>query len=73
MHALRHWRRQTAEEKEVPAFVIFSDKTLTQLVEHIPTTAFELHQIYGLGDAKINAFGEEIMEICRQFKNIQAA
>ena len=73
MHALRHWRRQTAEEKEVPAFVIFSDKTLAQLVEHMPTTAFELHQIYGLGDAKINAFGEEIMEICRQFKNIQAA
>ncbi|MBO4576089.1 MAG: DNA helicase RecQ [Neisseriaceae bacterium] len=69
MHALRYWRRQTAEEKEVPAFVIFSDKTLAQLVEHMPTTAFELHQIYGLGDAKINAFGEEIITICRQFKN----
>ena len=73
LNALRLWRRQTAESQQVPAFVIFSDKTLTQLVEYMPTTAFELHQIYGLGDAKINAFGEEIMTICRQFKNVQAA
>lgn len=71
--ALRQWRLDTAHAQNAPAFVIFSDKTLTQLVEYMPTTAFELHQIYGLGDAKINAFGEEIMKICRQFKNIQAA
>ncbi|MFV2030035.1 DNA helicase RecQ [Neisseria sp. S1] len=62
--ALRQWRISKAKAEEVPAYVICGDKTLRDIVEKMPQTVAELHDIYGLGEAKIQKFGLEILEIC---------
>ncbi len=61
-HLLRDWRRKRAQQSDVPAFVIMSDKTLNDLVRKKPTTEAELLAVYGLGEKKIAAFGKELVE-----------
>jgi ATP-dependent DNA helicase RecQ len=61
--ALRAWRRAEAEERGVPPYVIFSDKTLRELSRARPTTRGELRGIYGIGEAKLEAFGDAVLEL----------
>lgn len=58
---LRQWRRGEAQERGVPPYVIFSDKTLRELARVKPTTLYELRGIYGIGDAKLEAFGSAVI------------
>lgn len=62
--ALRHWRQQRAQAEEVPAYVVCGDKTLRDIVEKQPKSLEDLHQIYGLGEAKISKFGRDILHVC---------
>ena len=62
---LRAWRREEASERGVPPYVIFSDKTLRELARTRPTTLTELRGIYGIGEAKLEAFGDAIVKIMR--------
>lgn len=62
--ALRHWRQQRAQAEEIPAYMVFGDRTLRDLVEKMPRTLDELHPIYGLGEAKISKFGRDIVHVC---------
>ena len=61
--ALRAWRRSEAEERGVPPYVIFSDKTLRELARSRPSTRYELRGIYGIGEAKLEAFGDAVIEL----------
>ena len=63
---LRTWRREEAQERGVPPYVIFSDKTLRELARIRPTTLTELRGIYGIGDAKLEAFGDAIVKQMRE-------
>jgi ATP-dependent DNA helicase RecQ len=63
---LRKWRRSEAEHRGVPPYVIFSDKTLRELARVRPTTLYELRGIYGIGDAKLEAFGNALMTQIRE-------
>jgi ATP-dependent DNA helicase RecQ len=58
---LKLWRKEKAKELDVPAFIIFGDKTLRELAKVHPTTLEELPKIYGLGEAKIERFGRELL------------
>jgi ATP-dependent DNA helicase RecQ len=58
---LRLWRKEKAQELDVPAFVVFSDRTLRHLAQLQPKQTSELHQIYGMGPAKIERFGAELL------------
>jgi len=58
---LKYWRREKAEELDVPAFVIFSDRTLRHMAQLKPKGREELREVYGLGDAKIERFGAELL------------
>jgi ATP-dependent DNA helicase RecQ len=64
--ALRVWRRAEAQERGVPPYVIFSDKTLRELARVRPATQYELRGIYGIGDAKLEAFGEAVLRVVRE-------
>ncbi len=64
--ALRAWRKQRAAADNVPAYVIFPDRTLQSIVQQWPQQAHELAAIYGMGEAKIAAFGSEVLAICRE-------
>ncbi|QMT31637.1 DNA helicase RecQ [Alysiella filiformis] len=61
--ALKQWRLQRAKADDVPAYVIFGDKTLRDIVQTLPENHADLSQIYGLGAAKIDKLGDEILQI----------
>ncbi len=56
--ALRAWRRAQAEADDVPAFMILSDRTLWAIAELRPTSRALLLQVPGIGQAKLERFGE---------------
>ena len=58
---LRQWRRSKADELDLPAFVIFSDKTLRDLAQKNPQSKDELKKIYGIGEAKLEKFGWDLL------------
>jgi ATP-dependent DNA helicase RecQ len=58
---LKIWRKDKAKELDVPAFVIFSDKTLRHLAKVQPTELEEFKKIYGMGEVKIERFGPELL------------
>jgi ATP-dependent DNA helicase RecQ len=59
---LRDWRKHFAKERDVPAFIIFSDKTLRDLASRNPRSLEELEKVYGLGPAKIELFGSDLLK-----------
>ncbi len=67
IEGLKKWRKETAIKEEVPAFVIFSDKTLIELVDKKPQHRHELESIYGLGYTKIMKYGDEILNVVSDF------
>lgn len=61
--ALRQWRKQTADEHNVPAYAVFSDRTLRELVEQSPASAHALARIHGLGELKLARYGTALLQI----------
>ena len=64
---LRNWRKERASKNNVPAYTIFADRTLQDLVRHPPATLADLNHIYGLGESKIRNFGADILALCRKW------
>ncbi len=60
---LRDWRRQQAQTQGVPAYVVFNDKTLEALAALRPSTAEALLGVPGIGPAKLEAYGEELIDL----------
>lgn len=58
---LRKWRKAKAQELDLPAFVVFSDQTLKHLAIQNPQSLPELGKIYGIGEAKLEKFGWDIL------------
>lgn len=58
---LRTWRKEKAKELDAPAFVVFSDQTLKHLAIKNPRSLDDLRGIYGIGDAKIEKFGWDVI------------
>ncbi len=63
---LRRWRADTAREQGVPAYVILHDRTLRELAEARPTSRALLAGITGMGSAKIEHYGEELLALIRE-------
>ena len=61
--ALRKWRQERARAEEIPAYMVCGDKTLRDIVEKMPRGLDGLRSIYGLGEAKIDKFGDEILDV----------
>jgi transcriptional regulator of met regulon len=64
---LRLWRTAKATELNVAAYAIFSQKTLYELVNYLPADKKSLLKINGIGEKKITQFGQEIIEIIREY------
>ena len=64
--ALRQCRRRLAEEQNVPAYVIFADATLQQMLEKRPQSLEALRDISGVGDRKLELYGTEFLAVLRQ-------
>jgi ATP-dependent DNA helicase RecQ len=66
--ALRESRRRIAAEQGVPPYVIFHDATLMQMMEYRPTTPDALLGLSGVGQAKLERYGEQFLEVIRGFQ-----
>jgi ATP-dependent DNA helicase RecQ len=64
---LRTLRKGLAEAGKVPPYVIFSDKTLHEMCRHYPATAAELRQITGVGDVKLERYGDAFIAEIRAY------
>ncbi|WP_297794342.1 DNA helicase RecQ [uncultured Marinobacter sp.] len=60
--ALRACRKSLAEQQGVPPYVIFHDTTLFDMLERRPTTLSELAEVNGVGAAKLEKYGEIILQ-----------
>ncbi|MDM8084840.1 DNA helicase RecQ [Cellulomonas cellasea] len=58
---LRAWRAGAAKEAGVPAYVIFHDATLREIATRRPTTTTELGSVSGVGAAKLDKYGEQVI------------
>lgn len=61
--ALRNCRRDIADEKDVPPYVIFHDSTLLEMVALKPTSSVQLRRINGIGDRKLEAYGGAFLKV----------
>ena len=62
---LKAWRAEVAKEHNLPAYVIFHDATLAAIAAASPQNLEDLHGISGLGAKKLEAYGQEVLRICR--------
>ena len=63
---LKALRRTFADERNVPAFVIFGDATLRSMAREKPTNSDALLAVSGVGPAKLTQFGEAFMRAIRE-------
>ena len=66
LRALKKWRKEKANSLNIPAFVILHDKSLRQIASVIPKAENELLNIEGIGQAKLQKYGSEIMAIINE-------
>ncbi len=65
--ALRGCRQSLANEHNVPAYVIFHDKTLHEMLENRPQTAAEMLDVSGVGQTKLDRYGDRFLSILRDW------
>jgi DNA helicase II / ATP-dependent DNA helicase PcrA len=61
--ALKAWRLERARSDDVPAYVVFSNATLTEIAERRPRTLTELAAVSGIGPAKLERYGKEVLRV----------
>ena len=66
--ALKAWRLETARSEEVPPYVIFHDATLAAILDARPTTLEELATVSGVGEHKLQRYGEQVLGVLRELE-----
>jgi len=61
--ALKALRAKLAQAQKVPAYVVFSDRTLIELATHRPDSARAMREIHGVGDAKLERYGTAFLDV----------
>ncbi len=67
---LKGLRRRFADERNVPAFVIFGDATLRAMAREKPTTPADFLAVSGVGPAKLTQFGDAFMGAIREHDQV---
>jgi ATP-dependent DNA helicase RecQ len=60
---LRTLRKKLADKQHVPPYIIFSDKTLHEMCRSFPSTADEMANISGVGDTKLERYGDDFLRV----------
>ena len=64
---LRHLRKQIADQENLPPYVIFSDVSLSEMSELMPTNDSQFLSITGVGHIKLDKYGEEFLSERKQY------
>jgi DNA helicase-2/ATP-dependent DNA helicase PcrA len=60
--ALKEWRLKRSKHDEVPAYVVFHNSTLAEIAARRPRTISELASVPGVGPAKLERYGSEVLQ-----------
>lgn len=60
---LKAWRKRKADDLNVPPYIIFGDKTMLDIAAKKPKNKQELLNVYGMGNMKVENFGNSILRI----------
>lgn len=63
MDALRARRAELARAEEVPAYVVFPDKTLREIARARPATLAALGRVHGVGPTRLERYGRELLKV----------
>jgi ATP-dependent DNA helicase RecQ len=63
--ALRAWRSEVARTRGVPAYVVLHDATIDGIATSRPTTLTQLRGIAGIGDKKLEHYGDELIALVK--------
>ena len=69
LDALKALRSKLAKAQNVPAYVVFSDRTLVELATHRPASEGAMREIHGIGDAKLARYGTAFLDVVRTHQN----
>jgi ATP-dependent DNA helicase RecQ len=64
---LRQKRKEMADEAGVPPYVIFSDRTLTEMAAYYPQSTASLLNISGVGQVKLRQYGDAFLEVTKAY------
>ncbi|MEV0946097.1 ATP-dependent DNA helicase UvrD2 [Rhodococcus sp. NPDC049939] len=70
LESLRSWRLEKSRELKMPAYVVFTDNTLTALAEQRPRDDRALIAIPGIGAKKLEQYGEEVLAVIKERERI---
>ena len=70
---LREWRRATAKQQGVPAFVVIHDSSLDEVCRKRPGSIPELLRISGFGEHKASLYGQQIFAALKRFRGTARA
>jgi ATP-dependent DNA helicase RecQ len=65
---LREWRRDRAKKQGMPAFIVMHDTTLDAICLQQPESMKEVGRIPGIGEKKLELYGQEILDALRRFR-----
>lgn len=60
---LKAWRLAEAQRQGVPAYVVFNDRTIEELAAMRPSTGEALLAVSGIGPAKLESYGEDLLDL----------
>ena len=66
---LREWRRATAKEQSMPAFVVLHDSSLDEICRMHPKTIEHLREVTGIGERKAESYGRQILDALARFRS----
>jgi superfamily II DNA helicase RecQ len=70
---LRDLRRTISRDEQVPAYVVFPDRTLAEMAVRRPTTSGALAAVRGVGPAKLEKYGDRFLAVIRSVDETEAA
>jgi DNA helicase-2/ATP-dependent DNA helicase PcrA len=73
IEALRAWRRERATRDGVPAYVVAHDSVLVSIAEARPRTLPALRRVKGMGPAKLDQYGEEILAMVERAATVDSS
>jgi len=65
---LKSWRKETSQKNNIPSYIILHDKTLKEIAHEMPESKEKLKKIYGIGEAKLEKYGEIILKMVSEHK-----
>lgn len=64
---IKSWRNNLAKENNMPVYIILPQKSLIEVINKLPSSLAELESIKGIGRAKVQRYGNEILEMINEY------